>query len=187
MKILSKWRDYYDHLVGHYGFDETIVYDRRNLKGKNFNPVPCSTGYDQFVFHVCGKKVPVVRIGKMHFFEPEKCKHISKIKTRQYGYSWTRNINPSLFLNDHVGKKTDLNVKHRQPVLVEYRGNVYIPILEQFGFPSYIDAHEMYRKVYDFLSWLKDNPEAPQITDNDCKIKAHGFHTKRSFRPNMKK
>jgi pentatricopeptide repeat protein len=30
MKILSKWKDYYDFMVGKYGMDPLLLYDRRN-------------------------------------------------------------------------------------------------------------------------------------------------------------
>ena len=53
MRIISKWTDYYDHEVAHFGYDETRVYDRRNLA----KPYPFN---NQFLFHICGKIYPAV-------------------------------------------------------------------------------------------------------------------------------
>ena len=34
MKIISKYKDYYDYLTGIYGVDDKIVLDRRGWEGK---------------------------------------------------------------------------------------------------------------------------------------------------------
>jgi hypothetical protein len=58
--------------------------------------------------------------------------------------------------------------------------------LANFKFASIIEPDEMYQNIYNFLGWLKDNPEPPNTQTNKDKIVAHGFDTKRSFRPQIK-
>lgn len=171
MKIISKWKDYYDYLVHHYGFDETIVYDRRQVDGTT----PWNSKNDgQFTIHFCGRKYYVVR---------DKGRVIwDKDKANKKGWN-----SDHLFLSQEQGVETNLNVELREPVICEDRwASRWIPNLMEFNFDLMVSPNRAFEDIYAFLSWLKDNPEAPQITDNNCKIKAAGFDTKKSFRPKMK-
>lgn len=172
MKIISKHKDYYDYLVSYYGFDPMIVYDRRETRKIHFykpwfleNPKI----EEVYLFAICGEFIPVYYNNGEFHFNSENLK-LSPYESKTMGKR---------------GQKTDLNTIHRQPVLYVY-GGVYIPRLADFGFPSHIDANDMYQRIYAFLGWLKDNPEAPQITDNTQKILAHGFDKRTSFRPKIK-
>lgn len=180
MKIISKYRDYYDHLVSHYGFDETRVYDRRG-------EVLTDSLYDsRILISICGIYYPIVTKEKEIYFNADKSK---------LNY-WENN-----FIQHYKGQKSFQNIKFRQPVLVradkhiphknplkkgEFVESYKIPILGNLKFPSIISANEMYEKIYDFLGWLKDNPEPPNTQTDKDKIVAHGFDTKRSFRPQIK-
>ncbi len=167
MRIISKWTDYYDHEVAYYGYDETRIYDRRNLA----KPWPFN---NRFLFHICGKIYPVVeKRGKFYF---------------------DRSTDLDLWDNRHFEKKghsTDVNQKLGQPVLEQtstYPKYEYgIPILAKYGFPSIIDSRTMYGMIYDYLGWLKDNPPPPDNQTDKQKVVSHGFDPKRSFRPKMKK
>jgi hypothetical protein len=169
MKIIGGKKDYYDYLVSHYGYDEHIVYDRRNTN-------PISYKHDtRFVFHICGVTVPVFQISESKF----TFKHSEVPK----------NYIDQLWFAKYHNKSTNLNAKLRQPVLCEASIGTkepFIPCLKDFGFASYLPAHEMYCIIYAFLGWLKDNPApANNQTDKD-KIVALGFDLKSSFRPNLK-
>lgn len=170
MKIICSkhQKDYYDHLVSYYGYDEHIVYDRRsNSLNKNLD------FHDEFLFSICGEYVPMIKKDGEFIFDPSGRK-----------LDW----HDAIFFSKYLGKKSTLNTEHRQPVLFccGYTGKVGVPVLKEFGFPAHIDAHEMYQKVYAFLSWLKDNPEPPNNQTNKEKIISHGHDPKRSFRPQMK-
>ena len=171
MKIICSkhQKDYYDHLVSHYGYDDHIVYDRRsNSLNKKLDY------YDEFLFSICGEYVPMLKKDGKFIFDP-----------RGHGLKW---YETSLF-SKYQNKKSTLNTKHRQPILLVNMSNsavVRVPVLKEFGFASYIDAHEMYQKVYAFLSWLKDNPELPNNQTDKEKIVSHGMDIKHSFRPLIK-
>ncbi len=193
MKIISKYRDYYDHLVGYYGFDETRVYDRRN-DCKNL-PSPLPGKYPNSTHHyliaICGTLYPIVEHKSRLYHAAEDLpddvlkdyKHFLSL----YGFKKNHNF-PS-----GSRPKTQINIKTRQPaVLVEtswvydIRASDFIPNLSQFGIPSVLDAHSCYQQIYNFLGWLKDNPVPPNNQTNEEKIVSHGFDLKHSFRPKIK-
>ena len=170
MKIICSkhQKDYYDHLVAHYGYDDHIVYDRRsNSLNKNLD-------YEKrFLFSICGEYVPMRKKDGKSIFDPS-----------EYPFDyWEKS-----FFSKYQNKKSTLNTDYRQPILLvdDYTSAVSVPLLKEFGFASYIDAHEMYQKVYAFLSWLKDNPEPPNNQSDKDKIASHGMDAKRSFRPLIK-
>lgn len=172
MRIISKDKDYYDHCVSYFGYDETRIYDRRKLWHRNSS--------DQEVIAICGELYPVLyKNGKFYF---DKSKEL--------------NYYENLFFNEK-GLSTDLNSKFRQPVLISsgkynFKTNKFddleyvVPVLKEWGFPSIISAEEMYMKIYDFMGWLKDNPGPPDNQTDKEKVSSHGFDPKTSFRPKMK-
>ena len=177
MKIISKHKDYFDHLVSYYGYDDHIIWDRRNEKPLNFK------WSDRFLFYICGVKVPVVKVGREFIFDP---KHEALKKSKTYDAWW---------MEKYIGKKSDINALKRQPILCtvswekglpEIDRDFFIPCLADFGFAGVVGAHHMYEKVYAFLGWLKDNPEIPNKQNDKEKVVSHGFDVKTSFRPTMK-
>jgi hypothetical protein len=170
MKIICSkhQKDYYDHLVSYYGYDDHIVYDRRSNslnKKRDWE--------DHLLFSICGEYIPVLRKDGKFIFDPKG------LKLDFYDASLFRK---------YKNQKSPLNEQYRQPVLISvgYPDKVAIPVLKEFGFAAQIDAHEMYQKVYAFLSWLKDNPEPPNNQTDKEKIVSHGMDAKRSFRPLIK-
>ena len=120
MKIISKYKDYYDFLLGKYGVDPKLVLDRR--KGGRLT----ETSPQSFKLAICGKLIDV-------FFDGEKCycgdglykvgvKHESKrfkfasfdtedhitvkivYKTKDY---WNIETEHTIYLNPKV-EKTDI-------------------------------------------------------------------------------
>jgi hypothetical protein len=179
MKIIGGKRDYFDYLVGYYGYDEHLAWDRRNAK-----PITCKWK-DRFLFHICGETIPVIKKGNHPFiFDPE-----SPLLTNSWEDAYARE-----WMLKWRGRKSKLNAKFRQPVLcvTDWYGcdpkeeEPFIPCLADFGFGGHIEAHEMYERIYAFLGWLKDNPAPPDNQTNKEKIVAHGFDAKRSFRPQIK-
>lgn len=176
MKIISKYRDYYDHLVGYYGYDETRIYDRRNkpqdipynLPGKFPNTK------NVWLIAICGTLYPVVLVNNKVYNHPDQMsEHIWK-----EGFQFLKDWTP---LNKF--RTTNINIEKRQPVLLVNTGvcwydkhaTDFIPTLSQFGIPSVLSANECYENIYNFLGWLKDNPEPPNNQTDKDKIFAHGF------------
>lgn len=53
MKIISKFKDYYDYLVGIYGVDEKLILDRTKFTSLRFEP----TENTRLIFYICGMRV----------------------------------------------------------------------------------------------------------------------------------
>lgn len=195
MKIISKIPDYYDHLVGYYGFDETRVYDRRNKQQDIPRTLPGKyDGTHKFLIAICGTLYPVVEHNKKLYHDakdlPDDCpRDYNNYREFLKHYGLRKNhIFPSGYR-----PSTEINVETRQPVVLvdtntyyQKKPTTFIPNLSQFGIPSVLDANTCYEQIYNFLGWLKDNPVPPDNQTDKEKVVAHGFDAKTSFRPKMK-
>jgi hypothetical protein len=174
MKIIGGKRDYFDYLVGYYGYDDHLVWDRRNKEPLSYK------WQDRFLFFICGEVCPVIKKGRDFIFDANDSRLTN---------SWKNHFQKEWMLK-WKGKKTKINEKLRQPVLcsTSWREDkdYFIPCLADFGFGGYIEAHEMYERIYAFLGWLKDHPAPPDNQTDKEKIVSHGFSPKTSFRPNIK-
>lgn len=181
MRIIGGKRDYYDHLVSYYGFDDHITYDRRPFKEVSFK------GRDRFLFYICGKIVPLIKKDNQFIFNP-KDSRLSNGWHKGSGWHFERD-----WMEKWYDRQTKVNVEMRQPVLCSGddfgmgETKYFIPCLADFGFAAKIEAHKMYERIYAFLGWLKDNPEPPNTQTDKDKIISHGFDLRSSFRPNIKK
>lgn len=171
MKIISKHKDYYDYLVATFGFDDSRVYDRRNKELKPTLTYSCCDG--RHLIAIAGVKHPVV-------IKKGKCYHKESKELDMYDNE---------FLKER-GHATNLNEKYRTPVVIQavgWRANYpHIPVLADYGFASIIPPEKMYMTIYNYLGWLKDNPEPPNNQTDKQKVVAHGFDLKKSFRPKIK-
>lgn len=194
MKILSKHKDYYDYLVGTYGYDPTVTYDRRILPLIKFDGSITEKDTDpvqKFMFYICGRRLTIFEYKGVLYHTKEQIEKLNKllVKNKLKKYSI---FLPYTYRKHSYGKKhnvpSDVNLKLRQPIVFDLNGNedYYVPFLSTYNFHHIYDADTMYRKVYEFMSWLNDNPPAPDNQTNDGKIVSHGFHRKTSFRPKMK-
>lgn len=173
MKIIGGKKDYFDYLVSYYGYDDHLVWDRRNKGALNYK------GADNFIFHICGQTIPVLKKKDVFIFSPD-----SPLLTN----SWNDHYDREWMRKWHQ-KPSKLNAELRQPVLCEtgfYNSEPFVPCLSDFGFASHIDANEMYQRIYAFLGWLKDNPAPPDNQTDKEKIVSHGFDKRTSFRPLIK-
>lgn len=171
MKIISQFKDYYDHLVSTYGYDETRILDRRN----EYHGAAIVDGTRNIIC-IAGNRYPVIYKKGSFFFKesPELDRYDNKIlRLEKYG--------------------PDLNAKYRMPVVYQHyfwATNKFlpiVPILREWGFPSILSPEKVYSEIYDYLGWLKDNPAPPDNQTDKEKIVSHGFDKKTSFRPKMKK
>lgn len=169
MKIIGGKKDYYDYLVGYYGYDDHIVYDRRNEKALEYKH------HDHFLFHVCGETIPMIKLGNDFIFDPKDDKLRNSNK---HGFE-------SIWISNNR-RKTDNNKNYRQPILCQTssfeKSDPFIPCLADFGFPSIFTSNEIYEKIYAYLGWLKDNPQAPDNQTDVEKVLSHGFDKRISFR-----
>lgn len=203
MKLISKYKDYYDYLVGIYGIDEKLAYDRRfprivvesDVYSSELEPVNAKFFICNTIFSFWKYK------GKWHH-TPEELDEMNRLynntRTRSvYGTGWMRDSKN--FYNEKF-RYTEVNINSRQPVLISGHMSlgepVYeckreirygVPMLKDFPLPKYLNAESIYQAITGFLGWLNDNPEIPNKQTNEEKILSHGFDIKNSFRPNIKK
>lgn len=178
MKIIGGKRDYYDYLVGYYGYDDHIVYDRRNV-----SPIEIKS-YTRLLFHVCGTKFPALLRDNKWIFDIDEAFPRDENGNRSYAI---RDHDDYSFMRTNIGTASKVNEDMRTPLICSARaGYNFIPCLNDFGFTTVIPPDEMYQKIYSFLSWLKDNPIKPNNQTDKDKVQAHGFDKVTSFRPKIK-
>ncbi len=187
MKIISKWKDYYDYLSVVYGIDPIIVYDRRgDIIKHEFNS---TDRYDRIKLHVCNRMYTIYEYkGKFYHLYKDILKLDKLLK--KSGYStvlsywrgepdiWSRKEN-------WWGKgnvESTLNKKERQPVLLQNIYGIHVPLLSSYNFHKVLPADDIYQKVCAFIGWMKDNTEIPNKQTNLEKLDSHGFDRKKSFR-----
>lgn len=203
MKLISKYKDYYDYLQGIYGIDELIVYDRRGeiQEPSEFYPInsfnePQVVSYN---FAICNKEYTVYQYKEKFYHTPIQILKLNKEiqKDGKVGYlSYSRRKIETLeqasihyMKNNH--SNTSINEILRKPVLIcvgdfmEDRKDPKswkVPNLQKYGVGSWYRAEEIWKDIYSFISYLKDNPEIPNKQTDLEKLQAHGFDKKVSFR-----
>lgn len=215
MKIISKYKDYYDYLMGVYGSDPKLVLDRR--KGKPlFKWTP--DNYETVFIAVAGKGVTGIYYdGNVYWGD----QILTLPETKKYkGEKYDRELNdwvpyegitiPNLLysrgsrhryfeINPDV-VDVDFNDKYNCPIIgttyeegLHYkdgsvgRTTVFYPILKDLNVGSIFPPEQIWKMLTDWLA--KKETERLDFMDsrtNKEKITGHGFDYKRSFRPKMK-
>lgn len=195
MKIISKFKDYYDHLAHIYGRDSSIVYKRlefgfefgQSVLTKTALPrLPMKYGnreYNWLVF--CGKLYVVIPVGPGNYpVKKYKLIPFEDVEMPRF-YEWT----------DPVGLvdpgAVELCKTLKAPVFIvttDYFSNHVknlVPNLGQIGFGSIMPPEQAFQEISYFLgNTIKESPDAspvPKITDKE-KILTHGFDLVQSFR-----
>ena len=194
MKIISKYKDYYDYMVSYFGIDPHIVYDRRQFK--HYKPdLVQDYELEKEHIHICGQEYVIYRYKGKNYHTPIELIKLNKIllknKERSILVSVSRwekekekveKENARKFFNE-INKKSTLNAEYKQPVLIMKYNEIHIPILKEYEFPRWYPAKEMFQKIYSFLSGLKDAEQNIINKQTDIeKLQSHGFDKKKSFR-----
>lgn len=183
MKIIDKRgrKDYYDFLVGIYGEDPKIVFDRRSeynyepMKGKNS-------------LYLCGKVYDI-------YFDGNRCYIGDDIKQFDTSTSYQRWRSSDYIFIDRVRyelspifDKKGLNRINSTPILVSGTfGLVLNPLLSSLNLNNYISPDDIFLSV---SSWISNEIDEKlkiinNLTDTQ-KLESKGFDKKTSFRPNIK-
>lgn len=210
MKILSKYKDYYDYLTGVWGEDPKLTLDRRE-----FHTVELVENTVYFIFIGNYKIEGFCRNGAIHF--GEKLKEFETVdeyysKRKEY-QNKVRIDTPREYSRSYRGGRyrgTRYDTKWVNTLIVEGTGKVTItencpilvlqesptsssivntykyPKLEDIGLAKFVDATDAYRMIAEWLANRVDETELTTSTTNEQKIENKGFDAKTSFRPNMK-
>ncbi|MGB1019408.1 MAG: hypothetical protein ACPGVH_10050 [Chitinophagales bacterium] len=192
MKIISKYKDYYDYLQGIFGIDNYKIYKRDKIFKEHEFDLKFEDFKDRYLvphffysFAINNTIYVMVKTKKGIFPLSKKL-----LKSLKYGKYAIESI------LEYDKKATDINKTLRKPIVVGIgKLNSYWmynrksdwktendPYLKSFSFHKVFSAQELYIEVDSFLGWMKDNPEIPNKQTNAEKLLAKGFDKKISFR-----
>lgn len=210
MKIISKFKDYYDFLQGIYGIDEKLILDRTNF----INKFPY--GENAVVrFFICGMVIEgLFRDGKFWYgkeleqFSDKKhhfwgksgnyyfVKHDSN---KMYGGSDSRVLKSPMKFEDWISMQETIAYKNKtEPICPNDKYNCPIIVSSYFrNSCESNDGHEMnpilseyqFHKVYSaeqiwrmLTEWLGREKQIKEMRTDKEKILSNGFDLKTSFR-----
>ena len=207
MKILSKYKDYYDYLSGVWGEDPKLILDRRE-----FDTISL---VENTVYHIYIGNFKIeafCKDGVLHYGDKlkefEKEEPYSKYYTKPISYKthvrilvrdWTDNRGrvryDTKWVNTVVVEGTGkVTVKENCPIIVKQESANGSSIvhsfkyakLEDLGLAKFVDATDTYRMISEWLANRVDEMELTTSMTDAQKIENKGFDKKTSFRPNMK-
>ena len=197
MKIISKFKDYYDYLQGIYGIDDKLVLDRRSKDGLFKLEDVRGSGVDfesqVLYFFIAGQSYYMEYYkGKLYYTLEERKglqAKLDKDKTaankkvfNRWRYSfWNEKLSEKVW--NRQNKLSTLNFKKREPIILKYNGIIYTNILlKEFNFPKIVPPTKMFEDISLFLGYLVDHPPIPNKQTDIEKLDSHGFDRKKSFR-----
>lgn len=204
MKIISKYKDYYDFLSGIYGVDEKLILDRR----ESFHPKYYKNGIMVFTIgninidvlcldgkFYCGE-ADMIKLGgekieyknsnlinyRISYKDKDNYNKIDKISIcvtpEKLVRTNNRNDKYAIYLNDTVAIQIDGKYEHK---LCSY------PRLEQYGIQKVLSPHEIWLELSSWLSQqVTKNEKQVPVGDDNVRILSAGFDLKTSFRPKIK-
>jgi len=204
MYILSKYKDYYDYLMGIYGVDKKLILDRRNSESFLLP----ETG--KIIFYIAGYVIEcLVNNDTFYYGDALKPFIMDKFKTKKWwkGWKWLsshklRNYEKSYHIK-FIGKynieedwyylepEIDLekiNIKYNCPILIKTSyGISKYPKLATLKLPTFVPSEMIYEMLSGWLSQqITDKEKQTKDIPDSLKIESKGFDKKRSFRPKMK-
>lgn len=198
MRIISKYKDYYDFLAGIYGIDDKLILDRTE-----FYPTSQFISENSKIqFIICGYIIEgLFRDGK--FYYGSQLKQFEDSKKIDWKWSYW-NKNEKLYYSIKIkraGKdeyitvlkeptidKNNINEKVNCPIIIhdvfgkhsykDYKFSKF-PILKDYNLSNFLSPERIWLMLYDFLSKTK---EIPNYQTDKEKIISKGFDYKHSFR-----
>jgi hypothetical protein len=209
MKIISKFKDYYDYLQGVYGVDEKLILDRTIksiAKIDNYYDTLYAVHIGEYFIYALFLKNRGYLYNEeiFSYMESEEYKKIISEKyIRRYMSTFYGNDNDIDILIRNRWHKIPKNLKLRYlgeksptwksdfPILLE---NVYLEEivsenikLEDVQLSKVLSPHEIWITLSEWLSKRNQKLEKDvPIGDDNLRIVSHGFDPKTSFRPKMK-
>ena len=210
MKILDKKKDYYDYVVGEYGIDDMIVFDRRksvviktDVKPEKYKDYLFSsvkgdkdTFQKEEISYYSGARKKV-NVGTYYRFTLKTGRHFYHFSIERYLID---DMNVSV--NTQLVKEEDNEILFPDLVLAiipyqTYLSNmsyyqlrqrdvfkdqiIDLPILKDTVIPSYVSAKDVFLNIYSYLSSKKDVRIEDKRTDIQ-KLQSAGFDKIESFR-----
>lgn len=206
MKIISKYKDYYDYLSGIWGEDPKLVLDRRDFEQPEF-----FAHHPQIVvIYICGKIIEGFWDGESFYFGESLSKfgeiklprkewyfsprHEQRVRYVSFEFTPDVPLARTERYNVNVEPADDfrgINLKQNCPILMvnRYGSDKYhrFPILSKMNVGSILKPEVIYQMLVDWYS--ERNNELEKRPDNQTDIQkliSKGFDKKESFRPKIK-
>jgi hypothetical protein len=196
MKIISKYKDYYDFLSGINGIDEKIILDRRN-----FQLLSPSSRAHKIQIYLCdflieglcykdryyfGEQLEIFVTKEMNSFEFRERDSQVTYALKVDGEHFTINKDVAV-LREPINSQLGIAILVPDSfgiIKTKERNFVPYPPLESFGLGSIISPEVMWQTMYNWVA--KQNDKNISEPDNKTKILSHGFDLKTSFRNPIK-
>lgn len=191
MKIISKYKDYYDYLVGKYGIDEKLVLDRTEF---THTPFELSDDITKYSFWICGYFLEVLYYKGEYLCGDRVEKVAIKQSTKKYKWYFKDYTTDEFYYIEpkYSGRpitikkeieyyKNNPNEKLDCPILIKLGDQKYgkFPILAEYRIPYILEPE----KIWLMLSeWLGREKVIPEKLTNTQKIVSKGFDLITSFR-----
>jgi len=209
MKIISKFKDYYDYLSGIYGEDPLIVLNRLDFTMPTFSNFSITRDEGKLQLYIGGFLIEAYyKNNKIYYGEDLKqFSREEKHSKWYYRFNSSTDVKPNERVTikiensrynyesfNLIVKKdtTNMNDKYNCPILLRKNGDKdeYLYkncILKDLNLNSFISPEEVYKMISDWISYQRTISEDHVDTmTNVQKIESKGFDKKSSFRPNMK-
>ncbi len=201
MKIISKYRDGYDNLVGIYGEDPKLVLDRREgcvIKDIFEKPdwIAENEWFREFKLAICGNIVNGMVLGSnVYYYNELDEKTIGSTCFQLYAKPMpdTQHLNkkhdcPIIYLKpNHPTKKA---IYRQVPMIgnnVDHYECIKYPRLSDFKIDKVYSSKDLWIMLSDWLGKrITENEPTVPIGDDKVRIQSHGFDAKTSFRPKIK-
>lgn len=204
MKIISKRKDYYDHLSQIYGVDGAVVYKRQQeeyeekekhfgfedgyyvkFKDKCNNDLVYSASLSALNIWFCDKLYPVVRVSLVKDYQDKGAFYYYSYM--EYLQRWGGLIEMKGYNSKRMEdffkayERKRVNTEFSSPQLVHIGNKVVTDIiLKDYGFQKVITPEQAFQRVSMFVA---SKPDAPQTIPTDMhRFEAKGFSKKTSFR-----
>lgn len=192
MKIITKYKDYYDYLSGVYGVDEKLVLDRRNYTSLTYVPsvkLVRTLFIGEYMIQglwVDGKFLlgndiePYADQSRRSHYWEEITKNYDRTK---YWVVPNGNYSNSYCLKGikYLGDDSP-TWKYDCPIMLGNVDPVPFPILREYNVSSLIAPERVWLMLSEWLSKRIDKSGVHDEPTNDIKIVSGGFDLKTSFR-----
>lgn len=217
MKIISKFKDYYDYLVGIYGEDPLLVFDRRNQNGTIIHKFPALPDEWQAEYGDCVGLANLF-VGDWHtwlFYTGQEVYTTSDIETvhncvrhnkkyapivrfkngKEYAIpsqsQW--HMQRDYFFAAVIRTHYEMAAYHDVPLVLILNKHRWHEVNTYYANPQlltlgiYVDENVVWQEISAYLGKLRSEQETSPPVPDKNKIENKGFDVKHSFRPKMKR
>jgi hypothetical protein len=193
MKIISKYKDYYDYLQGVYGVDEKLILDRTKFTSIMY--IPSNNAIS--TIHIGEWKIQGYWFNnKIHFGKEveqfsNQNRKILYISEKNYDKNKYYIIANGKFSNLYCLKEPEF-LNDKSPTWIENcsilegnRTDYYnkFPILREYNIQKVFSAEKVWQILSEWLGkQITRNEKQVPIGDDKTRILSHGFDLKTSFR-----